>query len=94
MKLTTLALAFVASCSPAYAQERCLPTEQGYSLLTEQYKEQRLFIGNTGTALIEVWVNPETETWSLVETRPDGISCLAASGTGFEAIPIVTGDPA
>jgi len=94
MKLSILTATLLASCSPAYAQERCISTQDGYKILEEQYGEQRLFVGQFDGSLLEVFGNPETKSWSLVLTHPDGISCQLANGQGFETIPLVTGDPA
>ena len=89
------ALALLAGCSPVFAQsQNCAPTEVIYEKLLGKYKEQRVFLGAGQGAVVEVWGNPETETWTLVITRTDGISCAPASGIGWESIPIVSGDPA
>ena len=32
---------------------------------------------------LEFYGNPETQTWSLLTTGPNGITCMRASGTGF-----------
>lgn len=88
-------VALVASCAPAYAQENCAPTPKVYEILAGQFQEQRMFLGLTEHgAMVEMWGNPETDTWSLIITRPDGISCAPAVGVGFEFRLPVTGDPA
>lgn len=45
-------------------------------------------------ALLEIWVNHETQTWAAVVTGPTGLSCLAASGHNFERVKAATpGEP-
>lgn len=88
-------VALVASCSPVLAQESCAPTPQVYEILTERFQEYRIFAGLTSQgAVVEMWGSTETDTWTLVITRLDGISCVQASGAGFRMQLPVTGDPA
>lgn len=89
------ALALLAGCSPSFAQENCAPTEAVYEKLETDFKEQRAFIAmsNQG-AMFEIWANVDSDSWTLVVTGPDGISCVPAFGAGWESIPIVSGDPA
>lgn len=41
-----------------------------------------------GGLVMEVWASGE-RTWSIVISRPDGVSCLAIAGEDFE--PIIEG---
>jgi hypothetical protein len=34
--------------------------------------------------LIEMWVTPDTGDWTLVQSYPDGISCIVAMGAYWE----------
>lgn len=45
-------------------------------------------VGN-GEALMQVFVNPETTSWTIVYTAPDGNACLMGSGVGFAGEPNV-----
>jgi hypothetical protein len=36
---------------------------------------------------VEVWANIDTGTWTIVENRPDGQSCIASFGEAFSALP-------
>ncbi len=47
--------------------------------------------------VVEVFASPETGTWTIIVTLPDGQTCLVASGEGYESItePLpAKGDPA
>jgi hypothetical protein len=77
----------LALCTPANAQEMCGPTEKVHAALTEKFAEQRIWGGLTGgpnLSFIEVWVNPETDTWTILQTYPDGKSCVREDGTGYD----------
>lgn len=62
----------------------CMPTVDAHTVLRDQYGEtvQGAGLANSGM-LVEVWANVETETWTVLLTRPDGITCVMASGTGY-----------
>lgn len=37
---------------------------------------------------IEVYASPDG-TWTIVTTRPDGMSCLMAAGQAWETLPLI-----
>ena len=91
--IATLAL---SAAAPAAAQMRtgCLPHETAVSKLTQGYGEHRvgLGIGPTGNAIYELYV-AETGSWTILITRPNGLSCIAASGEDWMTSPLLAGDP-
>ena len=95
LKLTAvLSLGLLAA--PAIAQEaaqpQCAPRDQLTGALTERFGESLASVGlSDAGAAIEMWSSPHG-SWSLVISRPDGISCLADFGQGWTVIP--QGDPA
>lgn len=67
------------------AQETtCGPTEDVRAALKDQYGETRrmAMLTEGGTAVMEIYVNDETETWTLIVTGPKGKSCVGGSGVG------------
>jgi len=36
--------------------------------------------------LIEVFASPKSDSFTIINSRPDGISCLVAAGEGWQAI--------
>lgn len=87
MKVAIVAAGLMAA-APATAQE-CIGTVDAYISLSQNYGEQRLVVTVLPDGrIIEVWVNPETETWSLFITTPDGVSCSVGSGVGFALNPL------
>ncbi len=72
----------------------CLPHETAVSKLEQGYGEQRvgLGIGPSGGAVYELYV-ADTGTWTILVTRPNGLSCIAASGESWMTSPLLAGDP-
>ena len=53
--------------------------------LYESFGEYLVGFGqNNLGGFIELFVNDELKTWSIVVTRPDGWSCIAAAGKGWD----------
>ncbi|GHF33386.1 hypothetical protein [Seohaeicola zhoushanensis] len=50
-----------------------------------------------GGNMIELFANPESGSWTLLVTEPEGATCLAAAGHSFElrreTLPPDEGDP-
>lgn len=77
-----IALAGSASANPA-----CAPRGHVVDRLMTKYGESPVSVGlGSKGALVEVFANQASGTWTIVVTRPDGISCLAASGQDFMRI--------
>ena len=90
------ALLLVApSAVQAQYQTVCGPRDQIVAALDGKFGEYRIGGGVTPNAasIIEIFVS-ESGTWTVVETTPDGVSCIAAVGTDFEITTPVAGDPA
>ena len=82
-----LALGFFMPTPAAVQHEKsaCLSTNLLHERLTERYGETRQSAGLTGPdGMIETWANLETGSWTIFVTLPDGRSCIASSGLGFE----------
>jgi hypothetical protein len=92
----TLAAVVLVWAAVAQAQMRgaCLPHDDAVAKLNQHYGEQPvgLGLGPTGKAMFELFV-AETGTWTLLMTRTNGISCITASGNGWEISPLRQGDP-
>ena len=81
MTLATLALTIATQ---ANAQSTCMP----YQVAMDQfagYKEEVIVRGLVeGGALMEVWANVETGTWTLIAVTPDGLTCPVVACTTLE----------
>ncbi len=75
-----------ALVQPASAQTACGVRQTVADKLKQTYDEQPSAIGlaHNGT-VVEVFSSP-TGTWTIVLTRPDGVSCLVATGENWQAM--------
>jgi hypothetical protein len=64
----------------ANAQQLCGNRSEIIQSLTEHFKEQRRATGRAeGNTILELFVS-ERGTWTILETSPDGRTCLVSSG--------------
>jgi hypothetical protein len=89
-----IAVWFSFMICPAAAQQMMLPgapcadNSDIADQLIKRYGESRSGMGIHGDgSLVELWLSEETGTWTIVVTRPDGLSCIRAAGKGWEALP-------
>ena len=97
MRLLTLALIFaIPTVSFAQPQMQCGKRDQVTAKLEKQYSEFQRGAGLGGGMIFELWTNGDTGSWTILLTRPDGVSCIYAAGEDWQdASPIEeTGDPA
>jgi len=87
----TVAVASVAVVTAAVTaadaqQPRCAPRAQVLELVERQFRETRRAIGlSANDTVMELFASEARGTWTLVVTLPNGLSCLVAAGTDFEA---------
>lgn len=67
---------------PAHAQSStCLPRTALVEQLERRYHEHLTGAGlQNPEQLIEVWASSETGSFTIFITRPDGVSCIVATG--------------
>ena len=86
-------LFLLADQTPANAQTapQCADHAAVTEGLLRNYGEVPAITGvvANGEALMQVFVNPETTSWTIVYTAPDGNACLMGSGVGFAGEPNV-----
>ncbi len=82
----TLKVSLVASLLvlAGAAQARCLPHEEAIARLQRDYGETAhgLGLGNRGQSVMELFTS-KTGSWTILITRTDGLSCIAASGENW-----------
>ena len=88
--MRTLAIAaLVASFAmPAFAQSQNSGLrEDVVTALTERFGESVQNRGiSEGGLLVEMWGNVDSGSWTALVTTPDSVSCIVASGQGFERV--------
>jgi len=85
LKILILLVSLVLLTSSVFAQpaSRCAPTEFLHSRIQELYNEEPSQIFIADGMIVEILTNEVTQTWTILTTKPDGISCMEASGTGY-----------
>jgi hypothetical protein len=88
-RLISAALVFGAAAlaPPASAQMvfPCFVRSELAQTLTDTFREMAHGAGLQGaTRLVELWISPETGTFTVLLSHPNGISCVLASGIGWE----------
>lgn len=91
LRLTVAAL--LALTTAAQAQP-CLPRAAMVKALAEQHGEALAGGGlQSDSRLIEVWRATETGTFTVIVTRPDGVSCILVTGQHWHDITAPRGEP-
>lgn len=96
----TILLALLASSAPA-AAPKCGPHDDITRGLGTRYGEARQAIGVAkeatppGIALVEIWANLDTGTWTILVVTASGKACMVADGEAYTIeIAQIPGDPA
>lgn len=82
----------------AQSAPQCAKRPQVVDILAQKYGETRRSVGiAANNTVMEVYASDETGAWTIAVTLPDGVTCLMASGQGFEPVAEdlpAMGDPA
>lgn len=81
--------ALILAASHAFAQSprNCGSRDMIVERLAQSYGESRQSIGlGTQNRVVETFANPETGSWTITVTLPNGVMCLMASGHAFETV--------
>lgn len=89
--LLAATLGVAVSALPA-AADNCGKREKVVEQLQAKFSEQLTAGGLQATApvetMLEVWSSPETGTFTILLTEPNGTSCIIAAGTDFFSGPV------
>lgn len=85
-------IAALLAAGPALAQQspKCAPRQVVVEALAKHHETTVAGGISAQGALIEIFASPKGG-WSLVLTRPDGVSCMIDVGENWEQIPIQKG---
>jgi hypothetical protein len=90
------ALALLVAAGVA-ASPLCDPRAGLPENLNKKYGEQLIGMGVDNGKVIELYANPRTGTFTIISTAPTRVtvllSCLLASGKGWESLKPPVGDP-
>ncbi len=77
----------LAASASAAQNPACDKRQRVIGHLASKYKEAPVAIGVTNAGgLIEVLSTGDGQTWTIVVSNPDGLTCLLATGEGWRAI--------
>ncbi len=80
--------------APGQGQNQCNTRDSVISLLASKYKEAPVAVGVTNTGgLVEVLSTGDGNTWTIIVTTPQGMSCLVAAGEGWRALEQIALEP-
>ncbi len=83
------AFAFVSTSAAAQTQQ-CDQRQKVIGHLAKKYQETPIAAGVTGAGgLVEVLSTGDGDTWTIIVSNPNGVSCLVAAGEGWRAIRFV-----
>ena len=89
-KLLGITLASAIVCLSTQAPAAGLACGDRTSLLTalaDKYKEATVAVGVTNSGgLVEVLSSGDGQTWTIIVSSPEGLTCLLATGEGWRAI--------
>ena len=90
--MRSVILAAAVAAMPIAAQsQQATCAERGIVVigLAERYGESATGYGlmADGINMVELYVNQETGTWTILYTSPSGLTCLLVSGEAWASIP-------
>lgn len=86
--IVAAALAVLVPTAGFAAPKVCAERDSIIDKLKNKYGEAERGMGLSGSeAMIEIWSSEKTGTWTIVMTRPDGVSCVMAAGDSWTHVP-------
>lgn len=88
-------LVLVLGAMPVYAQSSltCQDRAKLVSTLEDKYNERLDSIGlQTPELLLEIWSSDDTGSFTVLITKPNGVSCVVASGKNWQSFKGVVRD--
>lgn len=86
--LLSATAALMTATTASHAMGQCGDREAITQHLAEKFGERHAAIGlQSDSGLLEIWSSEQSGTWSVLLTRPDGQTCVMATGTDFYLLP-------
>ena len=86
---TALVFGAAAIAPPAIAQSAvyCQDRDTLVTALAQKYEEVLTGLGvQSAQQVLEIWSSEDTGTFTILVTRPDGKSCIVASGQHWQSV--------
>ena len=92
-----LGVAAMLVSTGAQAAAQCNPRDDVLKLLSNKYAESQVAFGVTNNGgLVEVLKSgpgAKSDTWTIIITTPQGVSCLVAAGEGWRDMEQIAQEP-
>jgi len=88
-----LATAALPAAANAQAAPPCTDRASLVDSLSDQYQEHPTSMGLSANGAVFEIFSSTTGSWTILVTRPDGVSCLMATGEGWENLPQLAQGP-
>ena len=90
--LTLAVLIGAAFSLPAHAQQPCGERQKAIDYLADKHNETPTEMGLASNGSVLEVISSESGSWTIIVTRPDGVSCMIASGQSWERLePVILG---
>ena len=84
--MATAAVLVLSAATSASAQTICNKRDKIIGYLGESYKESRSGMGLASNGAVIELYTADTGTWTMLITKPGGVTCVMGSGEGWEAV--------
>ncbi|MEE3359956.1 MAG: hypothetical protein VX248_08390 [Pseudomonadota bacterium] len=89
-----LSAALAISAHSAAAQPNCGDRARVIDHLQQRFGETQVAVQwHDDLSVVEVFQSAQTQTWTILRTQPNGLTCLIASGLEAESIAALMGNP-
>ena len=79
---------------PAGTRMPCHNATEIAKQLSSKYDEAPVAFGlQSNGNLLQVYASEDKNTWTVVSTTPNGMSCIVAAGKRWESLPFISTDP-
>lgn len=94
MRIPVSIMALLLFTAPAMAQPICAERTDVLKQLQKAHSEAPTALGTTASGLVVELLSSDTGSWTLIATRPSGVSCLIAAGENWQPVEQLAEGPA
>lgn len=89
LRILAVVLALTAFAGSATAQTVCNERTKFVDQLAGKYSENTVALGLVNNGSVLEILASNKGSWTILVTKPDGISCVVATGEAWEAVPSI-----
>lgn len=93
LRIITAVLMATSLALPASAQSVCGERSKFLEHLGSNYREGPVAMGLVSDGNVLEVLASDGGSWTIIVTRPDGKSCVVATGDGWEDVPLLIAGP-